>query len=52
MDKWKKFDNPQVAAIFENHPKEIKVKLLALRQLIFEVAAETEGVRVLEETLK
>ncbi len=46
------FANPGVAACFENYPKEIKVKLLFLRQLIFEVASQTDGVGELEETLK
>jgi Domain of unknown function (DU1801) len=52
MAKGKKFENPQVAAVFENYPKAVRTKLLSLRQLIFNVAAETEGVGVLEETLK
>jgi Domain of unknown function (DU1801) len=52
MAKWKKFENPQVAALFENYPGQIKAKLLALRQWIFDVAAETEGVGEIEETLK
>jgi Domain of unknown function (DU1801) len=52
MAKWKKFENPQVAAVFENYPQEIKNKLLSLRQLILDVAAETEGVGTVEETLK
>lgn len=52
MAKWKKFKNPQVAAVFESYPKQVKTKLLFLRELIFDVAAETEGVDALEETLK
>ncbi len=52
MPRWKKFENPQVAAVFENYPKEVKNKLLSLRQLILDVAAETEGIGVVEETLK
>jgi Domain of unknown function (DU1801) len=52
MAKWEKFENPGVVAVFDAYPKEAKAKLLSLRQLIFEVAAETEGVGKLEETLK
>ena len=44
--------NPEVTVVFENYPKEVKSKLMFLRQLIFETAAETEGVCELEETLK
>jgi hypothetical protein len=52
MARGKKFENPQVAAVFENYPKDVKSKLLLLRQLIFDLAAETDGVGALEETLK
>lgn len=45
-------ENPEVAAVFESYPGTIKRKLLFLRQLIFKVASKTEGVGVLEETLK
>jgi hypothetical protein len=43
---------PAVAQVFETCPPEIRLQLLALRKLIFEVAASTEGVGVLEEALK
>ena len=52
MAKRKKIDSPEVAAVFEIYPKEVKTKLLFLRQLIFDVASKTEGVGELEETLK
>ena len=52
MEKWKKIESPEVAAVFGAYPKEVKTKLLFLRQLIFDVASETEGVGELEETLK
>lgn len=52
MAQHKDIDNPQVAAVFETYPKEIKSKLMFLRQLIFEVASRTDGVGELEETLK
>ena len=50
--KYKTFDNPEVAARFESYDHVIGDRLLELRELIFEVAAETEGVGPLEETLK
>ena len=47
-----KFENPQVAEVFNAYPNGIKEKLLLLRQLILDTASETEGVGELEETLK
>jgi len=47
-----KFADSDVAAVFESYPNPVKQKLLFLRQLIFDVAAETEGVGQVEETLK
>jgi len=44
--------NPEVAAVFDSYPREIKGKLMYLRQLIFDTAAEIEGVGEIEETLK
>jgi hypothetical protein len=44
--------NPAVAAVFNNYPKNMKEKLMFLRQLIFETATSTKGVGELEETLK
>ncbi|MBO3698143.1 DUF1801 domain-containing protein [Roseivirga sp. E12] len=44
--------NPAVKARFDNYPPEIKAKMDKLRELIIEVAEETEGVSHLEETLK
>ncbi len=46
------FEDPQVAAVFGHYPAELHTPLMALRQLIFETAARTEGVGKLEETLK
>jgi hypothetical protein len=48
----KEIKNPEVAAVFNSYPKEMRGKLLFLRQLIFETATETSGVGELEETLK
>lgn len=47
-----RIQNPEVAAVFESYPSTIKRKLLFLRQLIFKVASNTEGVGALQETLK
>ncbi|MDX2496206.1 MAG: DUF1801 domain-containing protein [Desulfuromusa sp.] len=45
-------ENLAVAKIFEQYPKNIRIKLLHLRQLIIDTASNTDGVGVLEETLK
>lgn len=47
-----KFKNPDAAEIFNNYPRNIRNKLIFLRQLVFDTAAETEGVGALEETIK
>ncbi len=44
--------NPAVAAAFDAYPAAVRPKLLVLRSLIIDVAANTEGVGQLEETLK
>lgn len=48
----KKINNPEVSAVFKSYPQSIRKKLMFLRQLILETAASTEGVGVIEETLK
>lgn len=48
----RKFKNPDVAEIFDSYPRHIRKKLLFLRQLVFDTAAETEGVGIIEETTK
>ena len=48
----KRFKSPAVAAAFDGYPPTIRAKLLRLRELIFEVAAETPRVGTIEETLK
>lgn len=52
MAKPLRFTNKAVRAAFDGYPKDIRNKLLALRALIFETAAKTEGVGVLEEALR
>jgi len=44
--------SPEVRQKFDSYPAGYKEKLLALRQLVLDTAAETEGVDELEETLK
>lgn len=46
------FDQPAVAAKFAAYPRAMRDKLLALRELVFDVAANTHGVGPLKETLK
>lgn len=46
-----KIHNPAVADVFEKYPAEMRIKLLFLRTLIFETAAELD-VGKIEETLK
>ncbi len=39
-------------AVFKSYPPALRTKLLALRQLILDTAAHTDGVGTLQETLK
>jgi len=48
----KPITNPAVAKAFEAYPPSMRRKLLALRELILQTAAATEGVGELDETLK
>ena len=48
----KPIKNPTVAKIFEAYPPAVRSKLMALRTLIYETAASTDGVGEIEETLK
>ncbi len=47
-----KIENPKVAEVFRNYPEFILEKMMFLRQIILEVASETDGVNKLEETLR
>ena len=47
-----KIENPAVARIFDNYQEPIRKKMMRLRQLVLDTASETEGVDMLEETLK
>lgn len=44
--------DPKVNDVFANYPDFVRDKLQHLRELVIETAEETEGVTVLEETLK
>jgi len=48
----RRFANPAVAAVFKAYPKRVRTKLLRLRELVFDTAAQTPGVGPLEETLR
>src|SRR5690348_6450232 len=48
----KRFADKSVAAVFDGYPAGLRRKLMALRELIFEVARTTDGVGPLTETLK
>jgi hypothetical protein len=41
-----------VAAVFRKYPAHMRKKMMFLRQLVLDTAAETEGVGAVEETLK
>ena len=44
--------NPKVLKKFQSYPKDIRRKLMQLRQLIFDVVSESDDIGELEETLK
>ena len=48
----RRFADPAVAAVFKAYPVGMRKRVLALRELVFDVAAKTEGVGPLTETLK
>lgn len=48
----KPFPTTAVAQAFAAYPSQIRAKLLLLRELIFQIAATTQGIGELEETLK
>jgi len=44
--------DPEVDKVFDNYPKIMRSKMMRLRKFILEVAASTDGIEQLEETLK
>lgn len=47
-----KFEDAEIAAVFNHYPAHIRQKLMLLRQLILDTASEINSVTYLEETLK
>ncbi len=45
-------DNDEVAGVFKAYPEQMRKNLMFLRQLVLDTASETNGVGVVEETLK
>lgn len=48
----KRFEDPQVASLFKAYPPAVRTRLMALRELVFDTAANTPSVGPLTETLK
>ena len=46
------FVDPAVESVFSGFPEDVRGELLAVRELIYETARETEGVGPLEEALR
>lgn len=44
--------SPEVAAVFDRYPAELRERLLELRSIVLDTAATTDGVGVLEEALR
>ncbi len=49
---WRTFENPEVEAAYRAFPEPVRGKLLALRELAFEVEEQTEGAGPIVEKLK
>ena len=48
----RRFSDSAVATVFKAYPPALRARLMALRELVFDTAAATEGVGRLTETLK
>lgn len=48
----RKFNNANIAEIFDAYPGHIRNKMLFLRELVFDAASEIEGISGIEETTK
>jgi hypothetical protein len=52
VPKRRPFADPTIASLFEAYPKATRLRLMVLRDMIFQVAAETDGVGAIEEGLR
>ncbi len=50
--KHTKFENPEIKKVYERFPREMKTKVLELREIIFEVAKNNDKIGKVTETLK
>jgi hypothetical protein len=50
--KHTKFENPEIKKVYERFPKEMKTKVLEVREIIFEVGKNNEKITKITETLK
>jgi Domain of unknown function (DU1801) len=50
--KRRPFANKKIAEVFDGYPGDLRKKLDRLREIVFEVANETEGIGELEEALR
>lgn len=48
----RRFSDKDVASVFKAYPPDLRAKLMALRELVFDTAEKTTGVGRLSETLK
>jgi hypothetical protein len=48
----RRISNSAVASVFKAYPPDLRARLMALRELVFDTAARTAGVGRLTETLK
>ena len=46
------FNSLDVKEIFDTYPDDIRVRMISLRQLVLETAAEIDNIKSIEETLK
>ncbi len=52
MPKAQKIENADVAAVFKSYPPRSRKRLMALRGMILDIAARTDGVGEVQEVLK
>lgn len=52
IERMNDFQSDEVRAVFDSYPEKYQKPLLIIRELIFKVASETDGVGLINETLK